>query len=407
MKMEDLFKIALGLQDPWLVERAELLDQQGTRQLHLQIGHKPGAKFFYEGEQYAVYDHQERTWRHLNFFEHECYLHARVPRVRTRSGQVLLVDVPWASPGSSFTLLFEAYAALLVEGGMPCTKAGDYMGISGKSIWTIIRRMVSTALSEQPLEDVNQLGIDETSSKKGHHYLTVLTDMDRRKVVGVGQGKDQNALKDALVDMEIRGARSDNVELITMDMSTSYIAGVSRWMPDAEIVFDRFHLEQGMNKVVDEVRKEEAKKYIELKMTKYLWLKNEARLSQAQHSKLSVLENSYPTLGAAYRLKEQFKEVLNDAYFTSKLKGINQWMKMAWKSGIDQVQRFVNMLAEHWYGIKTYFEYCVTNGFAERVNLKIQEIKRIARGYRNPHNFILMIYFHLGKLDLNLPTKYG
>jgi len=405
--MEDLFKIALGLQDPWLVERAELLDQQGTRQLHLHIGHKPGVKFFYEGELYAVYDHQERTWRHLNFFEHECYLHARVPRVRTRSGQVLLVDVPWASPGSSFTLLFEAYAALLVEGGMPCTRAGDYMGISGKSIWTIIRRMVSTALSEQPLEDVSHMGIDETSSRKGHNYLTVLTDIKERKVVGVGQGKDQDALNDALTDLEMRGANPENVELITMDMSTSYIAGVSHWMPDAEIVFDRFHLEQGMSKVVDEIRKEEAKKYQELKKTKYLWLKNEARLSQEQHSRLSILENSYPTLGKVYRLKEQFKEVLNDAYFTSRLKGINQWMNMAWKSGIDQVQRFVNMLAEHWYGIKTYFEYCVTNGFAERVNLKIQEIKRIARGYRNPYNFILMIYFHLGKLDLNLPTKYG
>jgi transposase len=267
--------------------------------------------------------------------------------------------------------------------------------------------MVSTALSEQPLEDVNHMGIDETSSKKGHNYFTVLTDMQERKVVGVGQGKDQDALNDALIDLEIRGANPEKVELITMDMSTSFIAGVSNRMPDAEIVFDRFHLEQGMSKIVDEVRKEEAQKFKELKKTKYLWLRNEAHLSQEQHSRLSILENSYPTLGKVYRLKEQFKEVLNDAYYTTKLGGINQWMKMAWKTGIEQVQRFVNMLSEHWYGVKTYFEYCVTNGYAERVNLKIQEIKRVARGYRNPHNFTLMIYFHLGKLDLNLPTKYG
>jgi transposase len=101
-----------------------------------------------------------------------------------------------------------------------------------------------SVLSEQPLVDVNQIGLDENSRKKWHHYLTVLTDMDRRKLVGVGKEKNQNVLKDALADMEIRGALSENVELKTMDMSTSYIARISRWMPDAENVFDRFHLEQ-------------------------------------------------------------------------------------------------------------------------------------------------------------------
>jgi transposase len=117
-----------------------------------------------------------------------------------------------------------------------------------------------------------------------------------------------------------------------------------------------------MNKVVDEVRKEDAKKNIELKMTKYVWLKNEARLSQAQYSRLSILENSYPTLGAVYWLKEQFKELLNDAYHTTNLNGINQWMKMAWKSVIVALQRFVNSLAEHCYGFITSFKHCVTNG---------------------------------------------
>lgn len=407
MKKEDLFKIALGLQEPWFIDRVELIENRGSRELHLYIDHQPKVKFPYEGSMYSVYDHQDRTWRHLNFFEHECYLHARVPRVRTQSGQVLLVDVPWASPGSSFTLLFEAYAALLVEGGMPCIKAGDYMGVSGKSIWTIIRRMVATALTEQPLEDVKKMGVDETSSRKGHQYITVLTDQDKRKVVGVGPGKNQDAFNNAMRDLIIRGADPAKIELVTMDMSASYIAGVSNSLPNAEIVFDRFHLEQAMNKVVDEVRREESKDYKDLKKTKYLWLKNESRLTQEQRSMVSELEAAYPTIGTVYRLKELFKEVLNQAANSACLKGIMNWLKIAWKSGIVQVQRFVNMINNHWYGIKTYFEYCVNNGYAERVNLKIQEIKRIARGYRNTHNFILMIYFHLGGLELNLPTKNG
>lgn len=407
MKMEELFKIALGLQDPWFIERVELKTEGSNRELHLYVGHEKRSKFIYDGTAYSVYDHQERTWRHLNFFEHECYLHARVPRVKTDNNQVLLVEVPWALPGSSFTLLFEAYAALLIQGGMSFEGAGNYMTISGKSIWTILNRMVSTALATQDLESVGHLGIDETSSKKGHEYLTVLTDVKEKKVVGIAQGKNQHALSEALIDMEVRGANKEDVELITMDMSRSYIAGATAQMPQAKIVFDRYHIEQNMNQVVDKIRREESKDYKDLKKTKYLWLKNYNNLSLEQQDQVEQLAASFPTIGIAYRLKEQLKEVLNNAYKTTSLKGIKNWMDLAWDSGIESIQSFVKMMADHWYGIKTYFEYCISNGYAERVNLKIQEIKRTAKGYRNPNNFMLMIYFHLGKLELGLPTKNG
>jgi transposase len=92
-------------------------------------------------------------------------------------------------------------------------------------------------------------------------------------------------------------------------------------------------------------------------------------------------------------------------FLLSLLSPIERWMKVAWNSGIEPIQNLVNTIAKHWYGIKTYFKYCISNGFSERVNLKIQEIKRTAKGYANINNFILMIYFHLGQLDLKLPTK--
>lgn len=406
MKIEDLFKAALGLETPWFVELIEFKAKgNGGRELHIHLKHENNSKFSIENEFYTVYDHQERTWRHLNFFEHECYLYARVPRVKTKSGQVLLVEVPWAQPGSSFTLLFEAYAALLIKGGMPMSVAGDYLSIDGRRIWTIINKKVSYALSSQPLEPVEHLGVDETSSKKGHQYITVFTDVDRKKVVGVAQGKDIEAFNNALIDMEIRGADRDQVSVITMDMSPSFIAAATERMPEANLVFDRFHLEQSMNKAVDQVRREEAKHYKNLKKTRYLWLKNQRNLNEQQQQKINDLAASYPRLGQAYRLKEQLKEVLNDAFYSSKINPLNRWMKIAWKSEIEPIQNLVNTIAKHWYGIETYFHYCISNGFSERINLKIQEIKRVAKGYANVNNFILMIYFHLGQLDLKLPTK--
>lgn len=407
--MDKLFTAALQLQKPWYVERVEFEKGpgRGTKELHIYLKHLPRVKFSVEEEEYSVYDHQERVWRHLNFFEHECYIHARVPRVKTKSGNTLLVDVPWAQAGSSFTLLFESYGCLLIKGGMSLSGAGRYLGISGKRVFTMIKNKTITALVNQPLEEVKEASLDETSYKKGHNYFTVLADTKRKKVVGISIGKGQESVNEALIDMEVRGGSRKTIRTITMDMSTSYISGVEKYLPQAEVVFDRFHLEQHMNKVVDEIRKEESKQYKQLKSNKYLWLRNMLNLKEEKRVKLLALSKSYPRLGKVHRLKEQLKEVLNEAVHSKSLKAINLWLNIAWRSGIVQVQNFVNMIHTHWYGIKTYFKKLKTNAIAERINLKIQEIKRIARGFSNTNNFIIVIYFHLGGLDLGLPTKNG
>ena len=105
-------------------------------------------------------------------------------------------------------------------------------------------------------------------------------------------------------------------------------------------------------------------------------------------------------------MKELIKVVLDEAYSLKKVTPLNDWIKEAWSSNLVPIQKFVNMLRKHWYGVKSYFYHTVTNEYAERINLKIQEIKRLAKGYRNIENFKIMIYFHLGGLNI-LPTKYG
>ena len=114
--------------------KVEFLDRNEEKELHLSIGHKSGYRFAYGDDEYSIYDHQDRTWRYLNFFEHTCYLHARVPRVKLPDVKVKLVEVPWAKEGSSFTLLFEAYTALLVKRGMSQSGAGRYVQESHKVV---------------------------------------------------------------------------------------------------------------------------------------------------------------------------------------------------------------------------------------------------------------------------------
>jgi transposase len=318
-----------------------------------------------------------------------------------------LIEVPWANPESSFTLLFEAYAALLVKDGMSVSKAGSYVNESYKVIHRIIKSLVVTAMIEQPLEDVRELAVDETSTKKGHNYFTVLTDRKRKKVVGLSEGKSHESMKNALEEMEYRGADKTKVRCITMDMSPSYIGAAKELLSQADIVFDRYHISAQMNKAVDEVRRIDQRNYHGLTKSRYLWLKNNKNLTAKDKDRVDHLSQAYPNIGTAYRLKELLREVLDEAMNSHLLKGLKTWMKMAMKTEIKPIEKFVTMLTKHWYGIKTYFKRLSTNAYAERVNLKIQEIKRIAKGYRNTSNYKMMIYFHLGGLQLGLPTTKG
>jgi len=407
MKKEEIFGMALGLQSPWKIADIAFKDsekKEGEKELHIKVEYEKGHKFKIAEQSYSVYDHQERSWRHLNFFQHTCYLHCRVPRVKTKEGNTVLVEVPWSNPGSSFTLLFESYAMLLVKSGMSLSAAGSYMKIDGRRIGRIINAQVWEALSAQNLDQVNQAGVDETSTRKGHNYVTVLTDTKRKKVVGLGMGKDKEAVQKAVNEMESRGSKAKEVDSLTLDLSPAYISAGSEIFEKAELIFDRFHIDQLLGRAIDEIRREDQKENKELKKTRYLWLKNEDNLSNEKLERIHYLEKTYPRIGKAYRLKEQFKEIWNNSIKQTALEDLGEWLVLAWNSGLNPLKKFVNTIYNHWFGIESYFNNIQTNAFAERVNLKIQEIKRVAKGYRNMENFKAIIYFHLGGLDLKLPT---
>ena len=405
MKQEDLFTLALGLQDPWFVEKVEFVAQGNTliNELHIQVNHKPLQKFRAEDDkEYPVYDHVDRTWRHLNFFQHECYLPARVPRVKSKEGNTLQVDVPWARPGSSFTLLFEAFSLFLLQAGASLTSAGELMKVDSRVIGRMVNYYVALSLATEKLEPVEALGIDETSVKKGHNYVTVLTDLERKKVVAVSPGKDGKAVDKSLKIMSKRGAEPSKVKKVAMDLSPAYTAAVLDQLPQAAIIYDRFHLEQLLSRQLDTIRKQEQAENQLLRKTKYLWLRNNANLTQKQSDQIHYLSITFPNLGKAYQLKEQFKEIYNNAEPADALAALKEWIRLAEVSKLAPLQTFINTLKAHWSGIVTYFHTRLTSAFAERTNLKIQEIKRIAKGYRNLNNYIAMIYFHCG--GLSLPT---
>ncbi len=405
MNSERLFELALGLTPPWCIERLEFSQNaSGQKQLDLYLTFPKGAKFKDEaGVECAVYDTLERTWQHLDFFQHPCFLHAHVPRITTSTGQVKQVPVAWAREGSGFTLLFEAFAMCLIENEMPVNKAAKILDVYPNRLWTIFNYWIEIAVEQDDQTQVTNIGIDETASKKGHDYVTLAADLDKRRVLFATPGKDETTIDRLQEHLQSKGVPPEQIAHVSIDMSPAFIAGVTHNFVNAKIVFDRFHIVKLLNEAMDEVRKAERQEHQALKGHKYTFLKNAAKLSAKQQAALTELITLYPTLGKAYRFKELFHDFWE---FNDKEQGLaflSCWCAEVEASGIAAFKKFVKTLKSHWSGIINYIEAKIANGILEGINSKIQLAKRRARGYRNQNNFINMIYFITGKLKFNYP----
>jgi transposase len=330
-------------------------------------------------------------------------LHCRVPRIKTKEGKVKLVDVPWSRPGSGFTLLFESYVMRLIENEMPMNRVADIVGENPHRLWTIFNYWIKKAYQADKTKAPNTLGLDETSKKKGHSYVTLAVDIDERKVFHVTEGKGKDAVKAVKTHLELKGVNPNKVKHVSMDMSPSFIAGVAENFPKAEVHFDRFHVVKLLNEAMNEVRQNERKEHDEIKGHRYTFLKNRNNLSEAKQNKLNELLVAFPTLGQAYRFKELFNDLWEMETKEEATKFLVAWCKEVEASDIAPFKKFVKTIHNHWQGIVNFCETNINNSILEGINSKIQLAKRRARGYRLTENFINMIYFICGKLKFDYP----
>jgi len=408
METTQLFAQGLGLSDPFHITLVELLDVEdsNSKSLHIHIDFYKGSTFkASDGNSYKVYDTRQRSWRHLDFFQHTCYLHCGVPRVKKADGKVEQIVMPWSRSGSGFTLLFESYIMQMIKLEMPVNCLARQVGEYADRLWTIFNYYVTGAYEDKDHKEVKQLGVDETSAKKGHNYVTTAVDMEKREVVHVTKGKDKQSIENIRVYLESKGCPAEQIEELSLDMSPSFIAGGLDQFPKAALTFDRFHVKKLLNKAVDEVRKIERKEYKELKGHKYIFLRNKENLKPEKQKELEHLLKLYPTIGKSYRFKVLFDEFWDIADSKQAEIYLNNWCEKVMDSKIFPMQKFVKTIKAHWYGIINYSVSRITNGILEGINTKIQLAKRRARGYRKIENFINMIYLIAGNLNLNHPHK--
>ena len=404
-----LFTAALQLQSPWKVESVDFRDAgDGRQELHIMIGFEAGSRFCCPelgcGETVCpVHDTRERTWRHPDFFQYKAFIHAGVPRVSCPVHGARTVPVPWARPGSGFTLLFEAWAVEMAR-HLPVSTLAEQVGETDTRLWRFISHYVDEARKLEDYTGVEAIGIDETS-RKGHNYITVVADLVEHDVINVTSGKDSITVKRFVGDFMDHNGVPEYVRLVTCDMSLGFRKGIREHLPNAQRIIDKFHVVKHANEAVDKVRKAEGRSNPLLKRTKYLWLRNEESLTELQVETKRNLTRQRLKTGRACRMREVLQDIYADGSTSSeawvRLHRLCSWMM---RSRLEPMKDFARMIRRHFAEIIAYFERPYTNAVLEGVNSVIQNVKRRARGFRNMDYFATMIYLTCGKLDLKAVT---
>ena len=396
----DLFQRALGLEEPW-----EVVDVQfdvARRRLDLRIDFSKGARFPCPECAAAgckVHDTERHTWRHLNFFQHEAFLTARVPRVICSEHGVRQVQVPWARERSDFTLLFEALVMALVK-EMPVKPIGELVGEHDTKIWRIVHHYVDQAVEAQDLSGTERLGIDDTSFRRGQDYVTVFADLDDSRAVFVTEGRDQQTVEHFAGFLKDHGGACDDITEVCQDMSQAYLAGVRDNLPKAQVTFDRYHVKQKLGEAIDTVRRAEAKQHKALlKNTRYLWLKRPDNLTEKQLDWLDELLLQPLDTVRAYEQALKFDDFYELRDPAGAEEYLRRWVTEAKASELEPLVQFAEMLEAHWPGVIRWHQTRVSNGLLEGLSSLIQAAKRRARGYRSARNYKTMIYLVAGKLN--------
>jgi len=404
-----IFAAALAIHNPWYVKDVQF--DAASKRLDIYIDFKRGSTFPSTDpdfpDEYKARDTINKTWRHLNFFEHECHLHCRTPRIDLGNNKTELVSPPWAGMNSGFTLLFEA---LILEmcAHMPVHSVCQIIKEQDNKIWRLLEKYVGYAHALEDYSHVTAVGMDETSRTKGHDYITLFVDMLKGKTIHVAKGKDHKTVEDFAEMLTDHDGTPDQVTQASCDMSPAFIKGVQEFLPSASITFDKFHIMKIINEAVDQVRREEISLQPILKNSRYSLLKNEENLTRKQKEQLDTLKLSKLNLKSirALHIRENFQEIYQASSMEEFQTLLKKWYFWATHSRLDPIINAAKTIKRHWDGVLEWKNSQINNGILEGLNSIVQAAKAKARGYKTFQNFKIMVFLLTGELNFSTLNPY-
>jgi transposase len=395
-----LFETALGISTPWYVVATNFNAQ--ARTLTIEVDFAAGSRFPVAGVdgEHPVHDTVSKRYRHLNFFQHECFLEVRVPRVRLPDGAVRQVEPPWAGKLSGFTLLFEALVLMLCQ-QMSFAAAARLVGESRHRVVTICERYVELTLAQTDCSKVRELAIDETSRARGHDYISLAADAVERRVLAVAEGRSAETLQALAEELRGRGCMPERISSLSIDMSPAFIKGCAEQFPNARITFDKFHVIWHANAAVDKMRRIEQRTERSLKGLRWSLLKDRSRLLPEAAADLDTLIAKMTTVrtARAWLYKERLREILDRKQINVVRAMLQHWCGCVMRSKVEPMKEVANLVRRHLEGIVAWAQTRQTNGFLEALNGLFQAAKRRARGFSRLSTIRTVIFLIAGKLD--------
>ena len=418
--VEALFTSALGLKFPWEVVKVEL--DTAKRRIDFEVAcnakQLPCPACGVNGQ--GVHDRVRRDWRHLDFFQHEAWLHADVPRIDcVACGKTTTVEVPWARPGSGFTLLFEAFALSLCQ-SMPVAHAAALLRVNSKQLWRRIEHYVDKARAQEEMTGVTVVGIDELSIRRGHEYVTLVHDLEAKRLLFMTPGRKHGTVTEFKADLLAHGGDPNEIKHVCMDMSAAYTKGVTKELPQAQISFDRFHVIALANEAMDSVRRQEMREQPrvvraavgtekkEIKGMAWGMRKDHADWTVEQSNTMYRLQRSNLKSARAWRMKEALRATYKTGVTSNCPEqaeaALIKWISWARRSRLEPFKKLATTLKERMAGVVRGMLDGRSNAYVEAMNGMLQQVKRAARGFRTVKNFVAIAYLRMSKLK-NLPAN--
>ncbi len=408
MVTEKIFEAALNISAPWYI--AGINFEPDHKKLRIRVDFEVGTHFAVPGQsgEHPVHDTVTKTYRHLNFFQHECELDVRVPRVKCPDGSVRQVTPPWAGKLSGFTLLFEAFVLLLCR-EMTFSGVARVTALSVHRVMALCDRYVTEAVSAADFSEVRRIAIDETSRAKGHDYVTLFADAQARKVIYVAEGNEAVTVEGFAGNLCAHHGKPTQIEVVSIDMWPAFIRGVTDHLPNAQITFDKFHVIAHASTAIEETRRLEQKLDPSIKGLRWALLKDRSKLNASQRAELDSLLAHMTTkrTARAWHYREQLREILTRKQPHVVRALLNRWCTNVLRSKVEAMKDVAQMIRNHFEGILAWVTSRQTNGFLEAINGLFQAAKRKARGYVRFRTIRTVIFLIAGKLDFSRINPYA
>ena len=344
-----------------------------------------------------VHERGRRRVRERDWFDRRVWLDVPIRRMDCHHcGARVVEHISWLDSRSRVTQRLRAWIEALTQ-LLPIAHVARLTGLHWHTIKNIDHRRLERLHGEFVANDVRRLVMDEFALHKGHRYATVIMDVDRTRVLWVGEGNSREAIRPFF---ELLGPeRCRQIEAVAMDMNTAFDLEVQQHCPQAEVVYDLFHVVARFGRdVVDRVRVDQANALRDqpaarkvVKRSRWLLLRNRDNLKDDQSIRLDELLAANAPLATVYLLKTELKEVWFAPSVREGAQRWRRWYQMAIDSQLAPAIQFAKRLKKYLRGILASAIYQMNSSILEGVNNKIKVIKRMAYGFRDSAYFFLKI----------------